>query len=195
MTDPAKTEESKVTHRDQDERRAKVRELFFARGMRSFLDIAKLAGCSYMTVKKDIVIIRRRMRTEHVNDRKINVIREAVAEGYVKDILKLNDLIDMAIADAGIESEETQDKQKKEDFIKRIEKRKGRNYQAIALLYQRLLEARRKLSELYDIVQNENVKVDVTATAKASADIDLNGIPDADVIATGKGILNRIAQT
>lgn len=182
----------------QEERRLKVRELWDSRGIRSFEKIAAAVGCNVRTVKKDIIIIRRQKRSQPVNDRKLNMIRETVAYGYIDDIRRLNDLIDQAVEDLGIETELTQDTttKEKDQFLKKIEKHKGRNYQAIALLYQRLLEARKKLADLYEIGTSDDrkISVNVKAQASASADINLNGIPDADVIATGQSVLNRIAQ-
>ncbi len=184
---------------DQERRREKIRECW-ARGMRSLSKIAETVGCHRITVQRDLVILRRQAKQDPLTEEKLHLIREQIAEGYIKDIETLDELISQAREDKNIKTEieaegdGASDEMKQNTITKRKKITQGIDYNALSLLIQRKLEARRKLAELYQLLEPENKKLSITASAIASAtaEVDLKGIPDADIIDAAKSVFSRI---
>lgn len=161
-----------ISLEQQYERREAVKELW-ARGIRNLKKIASETKSNVGTIKRDLVWMKRLARKNPITDRRLHLIREGVAMGYEKDIETLDEVIF---------------KLKEKDPI---------DPHGFSQLMRCKLDARKKLAELYQLLKaegNVSVEAHATAVAASSSEINLQGISDADVIATTKSIFNRVSQ-
>lgn len=163
-----------VTLEEQARRREKVKELW-ARGVRNLNKISDEVGSPVQTLKRDLVWMKRLARKNPITDRRLHLIREQIAIGYEKDIETLDEV------------------------IQKLKVKELTDPQGFSQIMRCKLDARKKLAELYQLLTPENgklvVEANATAISASSAEINLNGISDADVIATTQGVLNRISET
>lgn len=193
-----------ISVEDQEARRDRVREAW-ARGIRSLNEIARIAGCSRYCVKKDLWVIRRRVCMDPLTEQKLFLLRESIAAGYQSDIQELTMLIDKVkaekpqatevIADGGIDGD-----QFKQTGVKRLKRTtRGTDYHVLGLLIKCRLEARRKMGELYHLLEPENRKLlidaNFTTSIKAEVDVNVREIPDGELITAAKSVFGRIAST
>lgn len=158
-------------------RRDQIKELW-ARGQRNFSKISKEVGCSQITVKRDLAILRKRMYGTVHKEKRLLAIQETIAAGYESDIAELDDLIQQARIDQNIEVNSTVDETKEtggknnEPKIRIVShtrtNKRGIDYRAIAFLLDKKLEARKKLAELYNLLESETQKILIQASAQAS---------------------------
>lgn len=192
-----------VTAEDQAKRRQQVKECW-ARGMRSPYAIGAEVGCHGITVQKDLIILKRQAQKDPITEERLHLIREQIAAGYESDIAELDEIIKEARQYLPVRKEtntNTESEKVTEVDGKLIVKTKTReivfpkDYTAIAHLFNRKLEARRKLAELYELMEPETKKmlVEANATATAEANINFQEINDSDLIAATKGVLSRIS--
>lgn len=185
---------------EQQRRREKVAECW-ARGIRSMSKIGEIVGAHRITIQRDLVILRRNAKRDPITEQKLHLIREQMAAGYEKDIETLDELIIQAREDNRIKTEIEAEvdgasgELKQNTITKRKKITQGVDYNAIGFLMQRKLDARRKLAELYQLLEPENKKLSITASAIASAtaEVNLREMPDADIIDAAKSVLSRIS--
>lgn len=196
----------------QEERMEKVRD-YWARGIRNVSFIAKEMKINHMTIKRDLITIRRRIKREPMTDFRRSVMREEVAAGYFFDIRQCQEMIDELRKEKKKKLELTQmssgegnDGEAKPESVKRKQVTEGVDYNLITKLVRQKLDAREKIVELYDLIVpeghgpmnlppiniNNNINASATAAAITKTDYDLSGINDHDVINTSKSILAGI---